>query len=409
MTKEIRLFYGWGKLFDWSPKRKWEYLQEIMTENTNTRLILFGASEHDHVFNSFNQLCDDGGDGFMDMKPILNKLSELKSLSGNTLEWVTGANRLPSHKPVNHAERLDPDQQLSRLYSFTDNPIMFDRVHNYGTFWLTYGFNGILSVDNQTGRITSPILVKQAREPVEHLFICKNANPHYHRCAMMDALATHGLIEDNLVTFASMEHSDMNLSNDYEWHTWQPESLSIEHDLEDQWYGIPVKYAQTWLELVTESDVRSEFFTEKTVKPLLYEKPFVILGCPGINHSLQDWGFKLYDEIFDYDFDNISDYRVRAQAIAQQLADWQHILRKHPERIQKLRHRVADKARYNLINLLEIIMSDKYVDPDLKQILECLPLEHNYDAPQLINVHNNNKNGRRLANIILKTIKDRTR
>ena len=410
MTQNIRLIHGWGRIFDWTPEEKWQHLQEIMTENTNTRLVLFGATEHDHVFNCFDQLCESDQQGFPDLKPILNKLAELKRLSGNTLEWVTGANQIHG-QPITHIQRIDPEYTMLKTHTFVDNPVMYDRVYHYGTFWLNYGFNGILEVDKKTGQIQSPILVKQVNQPIEHLFICKNAHPHHHRCAMLDALALHDLIEPNLVTFASnhMEHTDWTQSLGYDWNTWTPESLSIEHTKEDQWYGVPTQYAKTWLEIVCESSVKAEFFTEKTVKPLLYEKPFVILGPPGMNATLKKWGFKLYDEIFDYEFDNISDYRVRALHIAQQLADWQQELNKQPQRVYDLKKRMVQKTRYNLIHFLELVLEDKHIDPDLREILNCLPNEQNYDHQQLINVHDNLKNGRRLANIILKTIRSRAR
>ena len=45
------------------------------------------------------------------------------------------------------------------------------------------------------------------------------------------------------------------------------------------------------------------YTTEKTWKQFLFQKPFIMVGAKGINHYLQDLGFELYDEIFDYDYD----------------------------------------------------------------------------------------------------------
>jgi hypothetical protein len=45
------------------------------------------------------------------------------------------------------------------------------------------------------------------------------------------------------------------------------------------------------------------YITEKTWKQFLFQQPFIMVGAKGINHYLQDLGFELYDEIFDYDYD----------------------------------------------------------------------------------------------------------
>ena len=52
------------------------------------------------------------------------------------------------------------------------------------------------------------------------------------------------------------------------------------------------------------------YFTEKTWKQFLFQKPFIMIGTKGINHYLQDLGFELYDEIFDYDYD-LEDNNIR--------------------------------------------------------------------------------------------------
>ena len=78
----------------------------------------------------------------------------------------------------------------------------------------------------------------------------------------------------------------------------------------------PEDYHSALIDIVTETSLVSTFRTEKCVWPLVYMKPFVILGARYINHNLQKYGFELYDELIDYTFDTIESPRERVKAMA---------------------------------------------------------------------------------------------
>jgi len=59
--------------------------------------------------------------------------------------------------------------------------------------------------------------------------------------------------------------------------------------------------------------------TEKTWKPIVYKRPFLLLGVPEINQTLKDLNFELYDEIFDYSFDNEPDDLKRLHMFWEQI------------------------------------------------------------------------------------------
>lgn len=59
----------------------------------------------------------------------------------------------------------------------------------------------------------------------------------------------------------------------------------------------------------------SMFFSEKTFKPILLGMPFLIYGQQGCNKFLKRLGYRLYDDLFDYSFDQISDDYERADAL----------------------------------------------------------------------------------------------
>lgn len=86
-----------------------------------------------------------------------------------------------------------------------------------------------------------------------------------------------------------------------------------------EWFvnDVPIEYFQSCVDIVGESYVgeSSIQITEKTVKPLLYKKPFLTISGKGHHKFLKKHGFELYDELFDYDFDDIEEAPKRISAI----------------------------------------------------------------------------------------------
>ena len=58
--------------------------------------------------------------------------------------------------------------------------------------------------------------------------------------------------------------------------------------------------------------------TEKILKPLYYKKPFISMASKGYHTFLKKQGFYLYDELFDYSFDN-SSFKIRFQSLMSQM------------------------------------------------------------------------------------------
>ena len=88
-------------------------------------------------------------------------------------------------------------------------------------------------------------------------------------------------------------------------------------------------------------------WTEKTVRPLMAEKPFLIMGSIGINTKLQDLGFKLYP-CFDYSFDHEPDMEKRAVGIVQQVTQYTNA------DIPMLKDQCREIAHYNRQRAIEI-------------------------------------------------------
>ena len=82
--------------------------------------------------------------------------------------------------------------------------------------------------------------------------------------------------------------------------------------------GVPIEYIQSCMDLVTESCVHECVqLTEKTYKPIKLKKPFLLLSAKNSHKFLKEEGYELYDEIFDYSFDDKS-YDIRFESIIKQ-------------------------------------------------------------------------------------------
>lgn len=156
------------------------------------------------------------------------------------------------------------------------------------------------------------------------LFNMLNNKPKLHRAIMLDELAKHDLIKGNLVSW----RDDLAYHPTGERHSWQyhtgdkiiPDEVGsvLSQTLGMSWH-MPRQYFNTVFDLVPESTAHVPFFSEKTWRPLLFERPFIAMAWPGYHRDLQALGFELYDEIFDYDFDREEDMSLRAASIAAQL------------------------------------------------------------------------------------------
>jgi hypothetical protein len=57
-------------------------------------------------------------------------------------------------------------------------------------------------------------------------------------------------------------------------------------------------------------------FSEKTVKAILYERPFVSYGNPGILKYLKKFGFRTFSDYWDESYDDIKDDDIKIEKIS---------------------------------------------------------------------------------------------
>ena len=96
------------------------------------------------------------------------------------------------------------------------------------------------------------------------------------------------------------------------------------------------EYWMSFIDLVQENKVCNEIDTSESYKPLYYGKMFLTIGVSGWYKNFQKLGFKLYDELFDYSFDDIQPFDER----------WKHIMNQCDNILEMSIEELQDKEQF---------------------------------------------------------------
>ena len=105
-------------------------------------------------------------------------------------------------------------------------------------------------------------------------------------------------------------------------------------------------FQQCFLQIVTETTYHYPvtFFSEKTTKPILNKRPFVIVGSVGSLSNLKTLGFKTFSDFWNEDYDNILDPSDRIMAIFDII---QSVCNMSVNELQSLCVEMSDVLNYN--------------------------------------------------------------
>lgn len=105
-------------------------------------------------------------------------------------------------------------------------------------------------------------------------------------------------------------------------------------------------YQSCFLQVVTETvyNYPVTFFSEKTAKPLLNKRPFVILGPVGSLLALQELGFKTFSAYWSEEYDKITDLESRMLAVVD-IIEW--VSTQSIATLQSLCIKMQDVLNYN--------------------------------------------------------------
>ena len=262
---------------------------------------------------------------------------------------------------------------IKKVYKFKD--LLVDRpIKNIKLlFWPTFLLHACkYDLEHTTQLILKDIKVNK---DFEKLFICLNYEPRHHRCVMMDKLFKNDLFKYGHVTWnkLSQNHSLYNFS------FWKEKIMKFDmkFDFEDDSNKVGPKryYSDKFLNLSYLFNVVGEtsefedvfFITEKTYKNLLLGIPFICYGATKQNTILKEFGFKLYDEIFDYTFDDFPKLEDRLDYIVNVLNDLKD---KNYNEIYSL---IQEKIEFNKNRCYELFHRDPYVPKEIIKYVKLNP------------------------------------
>jgi hypothetical protein len=101
--------------------------------------------------------------------------------------------------------------------------------------------------------------------------------------------------------------------NQREFHTHKPFEEIYGHGNGEvdgiQERRIPPAVYESEFSVIQECSWEGHFFTEKTFKHIMAERPFIIHASPGTNTAIRQFGYEIYDELFDFSQDHVRSHR----------------------------------------------------------------------------------------------------
>lgn len=218
-------------------------------------------------------------------------------------------------------------------------------VRFWDTYWFNYSYNCLKT-----------FLIRGNIRNFKHKFISLNNRSHIHRCALMEELAKENLLDKGVVSW--IKH--LNENPNYPFKHFDNKQRLIGDNFEKllDSYLIPNEFFESAFHIVTEATPHVLCISEKTAKVIFFKRPFIVLGAKGFNKHLATLGFKLYDEIIDYSFDDQDDLLERTRLFVQNI---HKILQYDPN---QLYHMLYPKAEFNYKRAIEITKTSSLV-PDV--------------------------------------------
>lgn len=145
-------------------------------------------------------------------------------------------------------------------------------------------------------------------------FMCLNRKAHAHRKFFVDLLIQHNLIDQGIVSqftnnIGQLLDPDISklMRKDSELNTVIPNDIYS--------LGDPDVWSEHFVNVVTETTTHTNvFLSEKTWKPIIGLRPFVILGDYQAVYKLKELGFDTFDDVFGHWYIN-PDWQIRARCI----------------------------------------------------------------------------------------------
>jgi len=216
-------------------------------------------------------------------------------------------------------------------------------------------------------------------------FVSFNAAMRPHRIAVLELLYRKNLLKNNYYSLISKPVEEAVYKR---W--WGKTNWNSLFELEDievpicdpynftadrNYYRYGLNYTDSAFQAVSETTTNTILWSEKTFSPILNSKPFLLYGARNINETLTEYGFKLYDNIFDYSFDDEEDDIKRAIMYVEEI---ERVTNKYSP--QDIYNGCKNIASYNLENAFNIIKNKLYFSELFQEWEDLWRGEHHWDS-----------------------------
>jgi hypothetical protein len=209
----------------------------------------------------------------------------------------------------------------------------------------------------------------EPRTAVSKRFLCFNRRFRYHRIALLAMLHEARLLDHFKISFGQVvDGSDLRAelesvaSNMPDGERYRAlildlypqlpllidsdqfsENLLFQHRPAD----VAKHYAETGISVVTDTQYYDSavLHTEKVWHPIRYLQPFILLGPAGTLASLQDRGYRTFNQWFDESYDSIDDDHARLSATVKLISD---IASWSDEKFATFMHQAHAVCKHNL-------------------------------------------------------------
>lgn len=217
-------------------------------------------------------------------------------------------------------------------------------IHNWPTYYLTITFLRLINnptyTDNKNLGFDFYNDKINKNSKINYPYLSLNNIPKLHRVIMMDMLGKYNIIQKDCITWRKKMQPGL-----YQLQYWNEKvTLIDQYESLNNVHLLPSIYTNSFIQLVTESDDSIFILSEKTATPLFLNKPFIVAAGPHFHKILSELGFKLYDELFDYSFDDELNLSKRYELIAKNINRYAN---KSHDELYKLKQSVFSKCLYN--------------------------------------------------------------
>ncbi len=325
-----------------------EYLNFAQRENCKNIYSLIPTECHSPLFQQFI-IQHFGKEGIT--KPFYDFDKKLDELDCN-LYYVYGSYNSELYK------KFESESNLKRI-----------KVLYWPTYLITHTFNLYYTGFIQNGKHESLDLIQD----FEKLYINYNHRPRIHRKIMMDLLCKRNLLDDGFNSWNEISNinngTDIVTSYNYNTECWKEEILNLD-DYKSKDKDYLEEHSPTMLKpnalfsLVGETSMDVPYVTEKTFRCFFFKQPFIAYGAKGQNKEILNYGFKLFDNIIDYSFDDEPVHIKRFELLLNELEKFKN------QNFNDIYKKVEPILEHNRKRVYELLLKDEFIPKELLEIYE---------------------------------------